>query len=60
MILIVESNIYSVTSFTELRRNAMDVDRWNMLNQKTRKKSVLKILYGLESPILASTDYMKA
>ena len=58
----IESNIYSVTSFTELRRNAMDVDRWNMLNpEKPEKNSVIKnIITDDESPIIASTDYMKA
>ena len=56
------STIFSVTSFTEVRRNALDVQRWNMLNpEKTEKKSVLdEIILDLESPIITATDYMKS
>ena len=56
------STIFSVTSFTEVRRNALDVQRWNMLNpEKTEKKSVLdEIIVDLESPIITATDYMKS
>jgi pyruvate dehydrogenase E1 component len=58
----IASNIFSVTSFTELRRNAMDVERWNMLNpDKPQKKSIIQTtIQDKESPIIASTDYMKA
>jgi len=58
----IASNIFSVTSSTELRRNAMDVERWNMLNpDKPQKKSIIQTtIQDKESPIIASTDYMKA
>ena len=58
----IESNTYSVTSFTELRRNAMEIDRWNMLNpEKSQKNSVIQnVISDKESPIVASTDYMKS
>ncbi|CUR53121.1 pyruvate dehydrogenase (acetyl-transferring), homodimeric type [Buchnera aphidicola] len=53
------SDIYSVTSFTELARNGQDCARWNFLNfHLTPKISyVSKILKNL--PTIAVTDYMK-
>ena len=58
----VSSTVFSVTSFTEVRRNALDIQRWNMLNpDKTEKKSTLdEIIVDLESPIITATDYMKS
>jgi len=58
----VSSTVFSVTSFTEVRRDALDVQRWNMLNpEKTEKKSVLdETIIDLESPIVTATDYMKS
>ena len=58
----VSSTIFSVTSFTEVRRNALDIQRWNMLNpDKTEKKSTLdEIIVDLVSPIITATDYMKS
>lgn len=58
----VSSTVFSVTSFTEVRRDSLDVERWNMRNpEKVEKKSVLdKIIVDLESPIITATDYMKS
>lgn len=58
----VSSTVFSVTSFTEVRRDSLDVERWNMRNpEKVEKQSVLdKIIIDLESPIITATDYMKS
>ncbi len=58
----VSSTVFSVTSFTEVRRDSLDVERWNMRNpEKVEKQSVLdKIIVDLESPIITATDYMKS
>ncbi|MDR5172700.1 pyruvate dehydrogenase (acetyl-transferring), homodimeric type [Methylobacillus flagellatus] len=58
----VSADIWSVTSFTELRREGLDVERWNLLNpEKPQKESyVAKQLKKAEGPVIASTDYMKA
>jgi pyruvate dehydrogenase E1 component len=58
----VDSDIWSATSFTELRREALEVDRWNRLNPlKDQKVSyVEQCLKGRRGPVIASTDYMKA
>ncbi|AAO26921.1 pyruvate dehydrogenase E1 component [Buchnera aphidicola str. Bp (Baizongia pistaciae)] len=53
------SDVYSVTSFTELARNGQDCDRWNLLHPTQEKKVpfVTKIMNKL--PAIAVTDYMK-
>jgi pyruvate dehydrogenase E1 component len=57
----VDSDLWSVTSFNELRREGLDVERWNMLHPgKTPKISyVEKTLGDHKGPIVAATDYMK-
>ena len=58
----ISADVYSVTSFTELRREALDNERWNMLNPDKKQKTSLiqEIISDQESPIIASTDYMKS
>lgn len=57
----VDADIWSVTSFNELRREGLDVDRWNMLhpNDKPRECYVTQCLGNSKGPIIAATDYMK-
>ena len=58
----VSADVWSVPSFTELRREGLDAERWNMLNpeQKPRISYVEECLTKTEGPVVASTDYMKA
>ena len=58
----VAADIFSVTSFTELRRNALAVERWNRINpDKKEKISIIQtVIEDEDSPIIASTDYMKS
>jgi len=58
----VSADIWSVTSFTELRREGLDAERWNMLNPDKKAKSsyVAECLSKTEGPVIASTDYMKS
>ncbi|WP_413735216.1 pyruvate dehydrogenase (acetyl-transferring), homodimeric type [Sodalis sp. RH21] len=55
----VGSDVYSVTSFTELARDGQDCERWNMLHpgETPRVPYVAQILS--DAPAVASTDYMK-
>ena len=57
----VSSEVYSVTSFTELARNGADVARWNLLNaaEQPRRGHAAESLDG-DWPVIASTDYVKA
>ena len=57
----IAADVWSVTSFTEVRRNALEVERHNMLNPLDPKKSFIQEqITDTESPIIASTDYMKS
>jgi pyruvate dehydrogenase E1 component len=57
----VPADVYSVTSFSELRRNALSIARWNMLhpNEPQQQNFVQQTLAGCEGPFIAATDYMK-
>ncbi|MFT3905463.1 MAG: pyruvate dehydrogenase (acetyl-transferring), homodimeric type [Steroidobacteraceae bacterium] len=57
----IPSDIYSVTSFSELRREALDVERWNLLNpgEKPRSSYVSELFGSTEGPVIAATDYMR-
>ncbi|TDJ73564.1 MAG: pyruvate dehydrogenase (acetyl-transferring), homodimeric type [Proteobacteria bacterium] len=56
----VAADIWSVTSFTELRREGLDVERWNRLHpEETPKVSyVEQCIAQSNGPTIASTDYM--
>jgi len=58
----VSADIWSVTSFNELRREGLDVQRWNMLHPEhaQRMSYVEKCLKDGSGPVIASTDYLKA
>ena len=57
----IPSDIWSVTSFNELRRDALEVERWNQLHPEAenRKCYVQECLDGRGGPFIAATDYMK-
>lgn len=57
----VASDVWSVTSYTELRREALIVDRWNRLhpNEQPRRPYIAQVLGDGDGPIIAATDYMK-
>ena len=54
-------DVWSVTSFNELRKDGMATTRWNMLHPTKKEKVsyVSKCLSGVAGPVIASTDYMK-
>ncbi len=58
----VSADVWSVTSFNELRRDGIDVERWNRLHpeEEPRTPYVAKVLNETDGPIVASTDYMRA
>lgn len=57
----VVADIWSVTSFTELRREALSIARWNMLHptEPAKLSYVESCLKDREGPVVAATDYMK-
>ncbi|MGD1096940.1 MAG: pyruvate dehydrogenase (acetyl-transferring), homodimeric type [Bryobacteraceae bacterium] len=58
----VATDVWSVTSYNELRREALAVERWNRLHPASEAKVpyVAQVLNGTNGPIVAATDYMKA
>jgi pyruvate dehydrogenase E1 component len=57
----IPADVWSVTSFNQLRRDALEVERWNQLHPvgKRRKSYVETCLAGRPGPYVAATDYMK-
>jgi pyruvate dehydrogenase E1 component len=58
----VSSQAWSVTSYTELRRDAQACDRWNLLHpgEKPKQSYLEQILAGEQGPFIASSDYIRA
>jgi pyruvate dehydrogenase E1 component len=59
----VAADIWSCPSFTELRRDGFDAERWNRLHPEAktpRKAYVTELLEGRSGPAIAATDYVRA
>ncbi len=58
----VSADIWSVTSFNQLRRDGLDTQRWNTLHptETPRVSYVAECLKDRNGPVVAATDYMKA
>jgi pyruvate dehydrogenase E1 component len=58
----VAADVWSATSFTELRRDGLAAERWNMLHPGTepRRGYVAECLAGRPGPVVAATDYVRA
>ena len=57
----IEPGIWNVTSFSELRRDAEEVDRWNLThpNESLRRSHLQKSLSKNQVPTVAVSDYVK-
>lgn len=58
----VASTLWSVTSFNQLRRDGMEVTRWNRLHPTSKKPQVPYLtqqLQGSDGPFVAATDYVR-
>jgi pyruvate dehydrogenase E1 component len=58
----VAADVWSVPSYQQLRAEAVSTDRWNRLHpeEERRRPYVVEALEGVEGPIIAITDYVKA
>jgi pyruvate dehydrogenase E1 component len=58
----VAADVWSVTSYTELRREGMSIERWNRLHPSSepRRAHVERSLADDDAPIIAATDYLSA
>jgi pyruvate dehydrogenase E1 component len=57
----VATDVYSVTSYNELRRDLLEAERWNRLHptEAPRTGYLHSVVGGSELPIIAASDYMK-
>lgn len=57
----VSSDVWSVTSFTELRRDGLSIERYNLMHPELppQESFVAKQLRHREGPVIAATDYMR-
>src|SRR5690242_15895288 len=57
----IPADVFSITSFSELRREALEVERWNLLHptETPRVPYVEALLKEHEGPVVAATDYMR-
>ena len=57
----IPSDVWSVTSFNELRRDALETERWNQLHPEESPTSsyVEEQFAKRKGPFIAATDYMK-
>ena len=58
----VAADVWSATSYKELRREALETERWNLLHPEAppRRSYLETALDGAEGPIVAVSDYMRA
>ena len=58
----IESNVWSVTSFNELRREGLECSRWNLLHplEQARIPFLTRKLSAYQGPSVAATDYIRA
>ena len=58
----IDSDVWSVTSFNELRKDGMETERKNLLNpgEKVKESYVQKCLEKREGPIIAASDYVRS
>jgi pyruvate dehydrogenase E1 component len=57
----ISTDVWSVTSYKELRCDALAVERWNMLHpgDKPRASYVEQCFRGLSGPFIAASDYIR-
>ena len=57
-----EADVWSVTSYVEIRRDALAAERWNRLHpaEPARRSYLESLIEGTAGPIIAASDYMKS
>jgi pyruvate dehydrogenase E1 component len=57
----IPADVFSITSFSELRREALECERWNLLHpaETAHVPSVRQLLSGRAGPVVAATDYIR-
>lgn len=58
----IAADVWSVTSFTELRRSGLEIERWNRLNptEEPKRTWIEQCLKPTNGPVVAASDYVRA
>jgi pyruvate dehydrogenase E1 component len=58
----ISTDVWSVTSYSELRKEGLEVERWNRLHpaSEPRIPYITQVIGNTQGPIIASSDYMKS
>jgi pyruvate dehydrogenase E1 component len=58
----IQTDVWSVTSYSELRKEGLEVERWNRLHpaSEARVPYITQVIGNTQGPIIASSDYMKS
>ena len=58
----IAADVWSVTSFTELRWSGLEIERWNRLNptEQPKRTWIEHCLSSTTGPVIAVTDYVRA
>jgi pyruvate dehydrogenase E1 component len=57
----VAADVWSVTSYNELRRDGIDCERWNTLHPEARPRvSYVEQCLDAKTPVVSATDYIRA
>ena len=58
----IDSDVWSITSYSEIQRNGAEILRWNQLHpdKKPKKTYIQKCLKGRSGPIIAASDYIRS
>ncbi|HVW69710.1 MAG TPA: pyruvate dehydrogenase (acetyl-transferring), homodimeric type [Steroidobacteraceae bacterium] len=57
----IPADVFSITSFSELRREALETERWNLMHpaETARVPYVQSLLKDHQGPVVAATDYVR-
>ena len=57
----IAADVWNVTSYSELRREALEIERWNMMHpqEKPYEPYIVTTLKNAEGPIIAASDWMR-
>jgi len=57
----IPADVFSITSFSELRREALECERWNLLHpaESAHVPYVRQLFSGRAGPVVAATDYVR-
>ena len=58
----IDSDVWSITSYSEIQRNGAEILRWNQLHpdKKPKETYIQKCLKGRSGPVIAASDYIRS